>query len=200
VLLARAQREEQCVRDVVVIVDVLDDFTHPRGEDLLASFAQRQGALIALLERHRIDQTPIVYANDSKGIWDGDARGLLDRALRGPGGHLIGPVAPRPGDRFIVKPRYSAFDHTPLELILQDLECERLVVAGMTTEGCVTQSAIDARELGLKVTVVPEACATIDEHIEAVALRYLVDVVGVRLDGSHAPNSSEVSLRAVAET
>ncbi len=29
------------------------------------------------------------------------------------------PLAPRPAYRFVVKPRYSAFDHTPLELILR---------------------------------------------------------------------------------
>ena len=51
----------------------------------------------------------------------------------------------------------------------------------MTTEGCVTQSAIDARELGLKVTVVPDACATAKPRVEETAVRYLVDVVGVKL-------------------
>ncbi|MBA3561962.1 MAG: isochorismatase family protein, partial [Actinobacteria bacterium] len=45
-------------------------------------------------------------------------------------------VSPRRGERFVVKPRYSAFDHTPLELILEALECQRLLLAGMTTEGC----------------------------------------------------------------
>ena len=181
------------MRDVVLIVDVLDDFAHPSGKELLASFAQRQEGLAALLERSRLGQTPIVYANDTKGIWDGDAHRLLDCALTGPGGHLIRPVAPRPGDRFIVKPRYSAFDHTPLELILEDLECERLVVAGMTTEGCVTQSAIDARELGLKVTVVPDACASTDERVEKVALGYLVDVVGVVLEDCISAQGSTAS-------
>jgi len=70
---------------------------------------------------------------------------------------------------------------TPLRLILEGLGCERLIVAGMTTEGCVAQSAIDARERGLKVTIVPSACASTDEEIERTALRYLVDVVGVKL-------------------
>jgi nicotinamidase-related amidase len=55
------------------------------------------------------------------------------------------------------------------------------VLVGLTTEGCIAQSAIDARELGYKVSVVPDACGTIDERLERVALEYLEAVVGVYL-------------------
>jgi biuret amidohydrolase len=78
-----------------------------------------------------------------------------------------------------VKPSYSAFDHTPLELILRDLEVERLLLAGTSTEGCVAQTAIDARELGFKVSVLADACATVDERIERIAIEYLEAVAGV---------------------
>jgi nicotinamidase-related amidase len=138
--------------------------------------------LVSALESARASRTPILYANDNKGVWDGDVRRLIDSARTGPGGALVEALTPRAGDRFIVKPRYSAFDHTPLELILEELKCERLLVVGMTSEGCVAQSAIDARERGLKVTVLPRACATIDEDVERTAFRYLVDVVGVKLE------------------
>ena len=94
---------------------------------------------------------------------------------------MVDQIAPRREDRFVLKPRYSAFDHTPLELILDQLEIERIFVAGMTTEGCVAQTAIDARELGYKVTVVTSACCTIDLEVEDIALAYLERVVGVRL-------------------
>lgn len=53
----------------------------------------------------------------------------------------------------------------------------------MATERCVTQTAIAARELGFKVTVMADACACVDARLERVALEYLRDVVGVRLDG-----------------
>jgi ferritin-like metal-binding protein YciE len=62
---------------------------------------------------------------------------------------------PRPDDRLAVKPRYSAFDSTPLALNLRELAIERIVLAGMSTEGCVAQTAIASKEEGFKVTVVP---------------------------------------------
>jgi len=52
------------------------------------------------------------------------------------------------------------------------------VVAGMTLEGCVTQTAIDARERGFKVTVVAPACPRIDDEAAEVAVEYLRRIVG----------------------
>jgi nicotinamidase-related amidase len=99
----------------------------------------------------------------------------------GLGGDLVEAVAPQDGDRFVVKPRYSAFDHTPLDIILRELEVERILLAGTATEGCVVQTAIDAREQGFKVTVLAGACATNDPRLETIALEYLEEVVGARL-------------------
>jgi nicotinamidase-related amidase len=170
------------VRDALLLVDILNDFEHEDGDRLLESFRERQPALVEALERARAEGVPVVYANDNYGVWDGDAPGLVRRALEGRGGDLVGPVAPQEGETFVVKPRYSAFDHTPLELILRDLEAERLLLAGMSTEGCVAQTTIAARELGFKVSVLANACATVDDRIERVALEYLEQVSGARVE------------------
>ena len=125
---------------------------------------------------------PVLYANDNRDIWDGDAPRLVRHAIEeGRGGDLVEAVAPQDGDRFVVKPRYSAFDHTPLDIILRELEVERILLAGTATEGCVVQTAIDAREKGFKVTVLAGACATNDARLEKIALEYLESVVGARL-------------------
>jgi nicotinamidase-related amidase len=49
----------------------------------------------------------------------------------------------------------------------------------MATEMCVTQTAIAARELGFKVTVLAGACACVEERLERIALEYLREVAGV---------------------
>ena len=170
------------MRDALLLVDLLNDFEHEDGEGLLESFRGRQPAMVRALGRARADGTPVVYANDNFGIWDGDAPRLVRQALEGRGGELVAAIAPQDGDRFVVKPRYSAFDHTPLVLILRELEVERLLLAGASTEGCVSQTAIDARELGFKVSLLADACATVDVRIERVALDYLEAVVGAVIE------------------
>jgi nicotinamidase-related amidase len=137
---------------------------------------------VAALADARTRELPVLYANDNRGVWDGDAARLVRQAAEeGLGGELVAAIAPQAGDRFVVKPRYSAFDHTPLELILRDLEIERILLAGNATEGCVVQTAIDGRELGFKISVLVDACASADERLEQIALVYLEDVVGARL-------------------
>jgi nicotinamidase-related amidase len=126
---------------------------------------------------------PVIYANDQRGIWDGDAPGLVRRAVEGGrAGDLVGAIRPLPGDRFVVKPRYSAFDSTPLAILLAELPVHRILLAGAATEMCVAQTAIAARELGFKVSVLADACACVDETDERIALAYLERVVGVRVE------------------
>jgi len=94
----------------------------------------------------------------------------------------VAEIAPRDTEPFVLKPRYSAFDSTPLEILLGSLEIERLLLAGMATEMCVTQTAIAGRQLGYGVTVLAGACACVDDRLEQIALEYLGDVVGVHIE------------------
>jgi nicotinamidase-related amidase len=170
------------VKDALLLVDVVNDFEHEDGEQLLASFRERHEGFVRAVEGARGEGLPLLYANDNFGVWNGDAPRLVRSALEGRGGELVEAIAPREGETFVVKPRYSAFDHTPLELILREWEVERLLLGGMSTEGCVAQTTIAARELGFKVTVLANACATVDERVERIALEYLETVVGARVE------------------
>ena len=172
------------MKDTLLLVDVLNDFRHEDGDKLLQSFRARHEGMLRAVQRARAHGVPVVYAQDNRGVWDGDGPRLVREALDGPGGDLLEELAPAEGESLVVKPRYSAFDKTPLELVLRDLDAERLLLAGAATEGCVAQTAIDARELGFKVTVLADACATVDERIEQVALEYLETVVGARIERS----------------
>ena len=170
------------MQDALLLVDVINDFRHEDGEALLVSFRRRHEGLRKALARSR-GVIPVVYANDDWGRWDGDAPGLVrDAVENGLGGDLVAAIAPVEGDRIVLKPRYSAFDSTPLEILLRSLEVERLLLAGTATEMCVTQTAIAARELGYKVSVLTGACACVDERLEAIALEYLREIVGARLE------------------
>jgi len=51
---------------------------------------------------------------------------------------------PQPGDVVITKPRYSAFIGTPLETLLRSRGIRAVVVAGLTTDVCVSSTARDA--------------------------------------------------------
>jgi nicotinamidase-related amidase len=170
------------VKDALLLIDVINRFDHEDGERLLRSFRERLPGFLEAIERARDAGVPVVYVNDHAGRWDSDARELV-RAARedGLGGDVVDALAPREGDPFVIKARYSAFDHTLLEILLRELEVERLLMCGGATEMCVVQSAIDAREVGYKVTIVSDACAAVDEEMERLSLEYAERIVGAWL-------------------
>jgi nicotinamidase-related amidase len=170
------------VKDALVLVDIVNLFDHEDGEALLASFRARLAGFERALAGARSAGTPLIYANDSQGRWDSDAPGLVEAARAGPGGDVVRVLAPHPGEQFVLKPRYSIFDHTPLVVLLRELQIERVLLAGGATEMCIVQSAIDARELGFKVTILADACAAVDEEMERLSLEYAERIVGARVE------------------
>jgi nicotinamidase-related amidase len=168
-------------KDTLLVIDAIDLFEHEHADTLLRSFRSRLDGLRAAIAAARASRIPIAYINDHHGRWDGNAPGLVEAASSGPGSDVIPALSPRAGDPFIFKARYSAFDHTPLEILLAELDTERLILIGGTTEGCVVQSGIDARELGFRVTIVANACTTLDDELEALALRYAREVAGIQV-------------------
>jgi nicotinamidase-related amidase len=175
------------VRDALLVIDVLTDFRHEGGDALLESFREHQPAIVRLLDDARRRGMPVIYANDSHGSWEWDTgawcRQMLERSRAG---SLLEEVAPRDGDALVRKTRYSAFDHTPLAMVLAGHGAQRVLLAGTATEMCVAQTAIQAREVGFKVTVLVSACAEVDARDARIALAYLESVVGVRLSEAFA--------------
>src|SRR2546423_15697497 len=106
--------------------------------------------MVRALSYARIGGVPVIYAQYSRGVWDGDRSRVVREALDGLGGDLLDPLAPEEDDRFVVKPRYSAFDKTPLELVLQELEGERLLLARSATAGWGAQTPNHPPRLGLQ--------------------------------------------------
>jgi nicotinamidase-related amidase len=176
--------------DALLVIDVFDDFDHDDAEQLLGSFRARGAAMASAIAMAREAGVPVIYVNDDRDRWDSDAPALACDAANGSGGEIIRQLLPRPGDHLLLKHRYSAFDHTALELLLEAKSTERIVVVGAATEGCVVQTALDAREHGLKATILAEACATTDEEREETALRYAQDVGGIHVRRPPSPTAS----------
>jgi nicotinamidase-related amidase len=79
--------------------------------------------LIAPLRRvaraARAAGTPVIYINDHHGVWSGDRADVVRRCTRAgvPGRDVSARLTPRRGDRFLIKPRHSAFFATPLAVL-----------------------------------------------------------------------------------
>lgn len=72
-------------------------------------------------------------------------------------------TAPLDGECVITKEMNSAFIGTPLQLKLTQKGIDTLVIAGLTTDHCVSTTTRMAGNLGYKAFVVADGCATFDK-------------------------------------
>jgi nicotinamidase-related amidase len=76
------------------------------------------------------------------------------------GADIHGAVAPLETELVVEKNFPNSFRQTPLEQKLKEIGIQNLAVAGMMTHMCVDASVRHAADLGYKVTLLADACAT----------------------------------------
>jgi nicotinamidase-related amidase len=76
------------------------------------------------------------------------------------GAEIHASVRPREGEAVVEKNFPNSFRGTPLDSLLKGAGANELVVAGMMTHMCVDASVRQAADLGYKVTLLGDACAT----------------------------------------
>ena len=85
-------------------------------------------------------------------------------------------IAPTGGERVILKKYASAFFGTDLEAELTTSQVDTLVIAGVTTSGCVRATAVDSLQHGYR-TIVP------------------ADAVGDRAQAPHRANLFDIDAK-----
>lgn len=81
---------------------------------------------------------------------------------------VIDEIAPGPDDYLIYKHRWSSFHQTHLELSLRARGIDTLLVSGGSTEVGVASTAYSARDLGINLIIVRDACSCSDPDIIAM--------------------------------
>ena len=91
-------------------------------------------------------------------------------------------LAPREGDYAIIKPRWSAFFGTELDLILRRLGVRRVILAGTTTPNCIRTTCYDANSLDYNVVILTDCTSSQTEEIQRVNLADMERMGAVLMD------------------
>ncbi|KXS14810.1 Isochorismatase hydrolase [Gonapodya prolifera JEL478] len=119
-------------------------------------------AIRALKDCCRALGIPTIYANDNFGRWRSDMVDIARRIMESssPGRPVAELLRPGSEDYFVVKPKYSAFNSSSLDVLLNYLSAKTIIVCGYAGNVGVIFSASDAHHRDLSV-VVPRACTSV---------------------------------------
>lgn len=179
----------------LLLCDLQNDFLHPKGA--YARGGQTAAEIAALPAR----LAPLAHRLRDRGGW---VVATLFTLVPGKGGapfispHLkalrpflrAGDFAPgswgqalvdelAPADIAVEKVAYSAFYMSRLEWVLRKAGIERLLVAGIVTNGGVASTVRDAAVRDIPCTVLADGCAAFDARTHEIALEALRPVARI---------------------
>jgi nicotinamidase-related amidase len=141
----------------LVLIDVQEGFNDPVwGKRNNSQFEQK---VSQLLDHWRVIRNPVIHVQhlsiENNSPLRADCKGS----------RFMSFVAPSSGEAIVTKNVNSAFIGTELEKCLRKVHVKNLVLAGLTTDHCVSTSARMARNLGFHVVVASDATATFDRTL-----------------------------------
>jgi nicotinamidase-related amidase len=175
--------------EVLLLVDVQQGFDAPTWGT--RNNPQMEARVADLLAAWRSSNRPVIHAKHMS----------TDRTspLRPgqPGNAFKVEATPRPGERVIEKQVNSCFIGTSLEAELRAAGRDTLVIAGLTTNHCVSTTARMAGNMGFDVWVVSDATATFD-RVGPDGVLYPAELIhGVALSDLHGEFATVVDTESV---
>lgn len=140
----------------LLIVDIQNDY-FPGGKWPLSGQTEAAEAAAAVLAVFRSRGEPVIHIRHE--ILRPNAPFFVPGT---PGAAIHPRVAPQGDEPVIVKNFANAFRETGLKALLADKGMTDLVILGSMTQNCIDSTARAAADLGYGVTVIRDACATLD--------------------------------------
>ncbi len=158
------------MRPALIVVDMIKDNVGMHlSRKTSSEFVRIIPPLQEVLGEFRRRRLPVVFANDS--FLEGDllfAGRMKPHAIRGTEGvDVIPELGPEPGDTVLEKRRMSAFFKTDLDMTLRLWKVDTIVVAGISTPGCVYLTAMDGFAYDFRVVILEDCCAAHKAEIHA---------------------------------
>ncbi len=138
--------------------------TVPACAEAIRFFHERELPLIYAVRHYRADGSDVEKARAK--VWEDGGRPLSEVCREDMSDAFPESFEVSESDRVIIKPRYSAFFATSLDLILRRLKVQTVVLAGTTTPNCIRTTCYDALSLDYDVVVLSDCTSSISDAVQ----------------------------------
>lgn len=164
-------------RPAIFVIDMLNDcFGHVELDRIRAELCSSINQLTAFA---RANGFPVIWVRQefecdlSDAFLDMKRENIRMFIKDTPGVRILDELVRDDSDIEIVKKRYSMFYGTALELLLQELDANLLILAGVNTHACIRTAAIDAYQRDFQVIIIRDCVASKDLEHHKITLDYL---------------------------
>lgn len=183
-------------RSALLLIDMENGFVNPGGGHCIRGAEATVSSCAHALELARAKGIPIffvkrIYRSDGSDVeltrhagWKAGGRACTPASTGPNSAQAPASLRPRPGDYTIVKPRWSAFFGTELDLILRRLGIRTVILGGTTTPNCVRTTCYDAIALEYGAVVLTDCCSSQTEEIQRVNLEDMGRIGAVLMDSA----------------
>jgi len=162
-------------KSALLVIDMQRFFLDEESPTFTCGGAAILPAVKRLVNAFRIAGRPVIFTRHVHHPGDMDI-GIMDwwwegRCLEGSRESEVHPdLTPMPGEKVVLKHRYSAFYNTDLETVLRCLKVEDLVVTGVMTNLCCESTARDAFYRDYRVFFPADGTGAINEEMHLASL------------------------------
>lgn len=159
----------------LLVVDMQMFFLDPASPTFTCGGVAILPAVQRLIDAFRRAHRPVIFTRHVHHPADLDA-GIMGwwwegKCLEGsPESEIHADLAPLPGEKVVLKHRYSAFYNTDLETVLRCLKVEDIVVSGIMTNMCCESTARDAYYRDYRVFLPADGTGSICEEMHLASL------------------------------
>ena len=167
----------------LIVIDMQNGFLNPASPLCIRGARATVPACARMIGACRNVNIPVIFVNRAyradgsdvehtrRKVWEEGGKPLTP----GSTGEISVENPPEFGrcavDYEIIKPRYSAFFQTSLDLLLRRLDVDTLILTGTTTPNCIRTTCYDAISLDYNVIVLSDCCSSNSEEIQQSNLR-----------------------------
>lgn len=194
-------------RSALILIDMERGFVDPESVHCIAQAEATIPACMHAIEIARSKNIPIFFVKRHYRA-DGSDVECTRYAAWVEGGKSMRPgtwgaeevdgLVPQEGDYSIIKPRWSAFFGTELDLILRRLGVRRVILAGTTTPNCIRTTCYDANALDYNVAILTDCTSSQTEEIQRVNLADMERMGAVLMDTAAFAHYNEATIPDLA--